>query len=553
VTPGKDLPRAAAAAAHLSGSGPIELDDVVRPAALLAKLHDPQHPVGAYLRRRFTAEVQTLVAGYDGSDPPPATVVQAVVDELNRLLRGDDLWNELVFATVPMRDEVRTRLRRPTPQVDRAWTNRFRLEVALPELMPRPMNRLEQAGIELFAARDRPAYEATIERRMHGLESLSVIDDATRDGLWDPVLIGAHFAAILEVQKAALRRRLNFLALCAVALIVLFMPAVAWRLAGRPVVAASDAVKLLLYVTIMAAVLMVISLLVAFGSWLNTRLLLRRVHATGYYAIAFVSWPGLVMAYSVFEIRTALGTGTVGDVITAAGLLAADGLWLVLLLWIGLREAGVWGLERWFEEDHADAVIVDGLLTCLVRLDGPDRGLWSLDGRQELAAQLERIAACIERVLPRRFEGRAGADPWVAQSARELAFGMRKLKRWVATPLTDTAERLVTRLRTDLVHAAAGAWGHLERCAEEPASPITAVPRVRQLVTDGARTLVIAALPLIGVWFAGPYGLGEPLRTQLLVSAAAWAVLTILLYLDPNSSRQLAALREAIPFGKGKD
>jgi len=55
------------------------------------------------------------------------------------------------------------------------------------------------------------------------------------------------------------------------------------------------------------------------------------------------------------------------------------------------------------------------------------------------------------------------------------------------------------------------------------------------------------------VWGAGPYGLGEPLRTQLTVSASAWAILTILLYLDPNSGRQLAALRDALPHGKGKE
>jgi hypothetical protein len=69
----------------------------------------------------------------------------------------------------------------------------------------------------------------------------------------------------------------------------------------------------------------------------------------------------------------------------------------------------------------------------------------------------------------------------------------------------------------------------------------------------GVRTIVVAGLALAAVWAAGPFGLGEPLRTQLTVSAGAWAVLTILLYLDPSSSRQLAALRDALPHGKGKE
>jgi hypothetical protein len=221
-------------------------------------------------------------------------------------------------------------------------------------------------------------------------------------------------------------------------------------------------------------------------------------------------------------------------------------------VWLGLRQASQWSLERWFEDDHADVVVTDGLLSCLVLLDGQSPRLWSLPVRQQIAAQLERVAACIERVFPRRFEGRASADPWVAQTAREMALGLRKLKRWVATPLEDTIGRLVGRLREDLLHAAAGAWGHLERSPDEAVVPATARP-VREMLAHAIRTIVIAALPLAGVWAARAYGLGEPLRTQLAVSASAWAVLTLLLYLDPNSAKQLATLRDALPGGKGKD
>ncbi len=111
----------------------------------------------------------------------------------------------------------------------------------------------------------------------------------------------------------------------------------------------------------------------------------------------------------------------------------------------------------------------------------------------------------------------------------------------------------MARLRTDLLHAAAGAWGHLERGVDEVPPAESPAGSLRERALGAVRTVVIAGLPLAAVWGAGAWGLGEPLRSQLFVSGGAWAILTILLYLDPNSSRQLAALRDALPHGKGKD
>jgi hypothetical protein len=553
VTAGKDLPRAAAAAATLSGAGPLSLDDVVQPAALVRRLRDPHDPVGAYLRAQFTAAGQAHLDRYDGVESPSPELQQAVVDELNRLLAGDgNLWGN-AFAAVRMREEVRKRLQRPAAAADRAWMNRFRLEVVLPELARRPLNQLECAGSDIFTARHRHLYAAAIERSMSRLESLGALDADTRDRLWDSVLFGSHHTAILQVQKAAVHRRLLAGALIVAGLVLLGMPPLAWAVGGRPPASLPDLVQILRYFYTTAAVLVAIGALVGLGGWLSTQFLLRRIHDIRYYAIAFVSWPGLVMAYAAFQVTSLLKRGTLDAVSEAAGLMAAGGLWLVLLAWLGGSEGGKWGLDRWFEEDHPDVVVVDGLLTSLAIVDGDRGGFWLLDTRQRLADEFERMAACIERVFPRRFEARPAADPWVAQTARELAFALRRLKRWVATPRLDTAEHLITRLRVDLVHAAAGAWGHFERVAEEPLPEPARAQTWRAGAVGAVRTIVIASLPLAAVWGAGTYGLGEPLRTQLTVSAGAWAVLTILLYLDPNSSRQLAALRDALPHGKGKE
>jgi hypothetical protein len=556
VNAGKDVSRAAADAASLSGSGPLYVEEVAQPAALVARLSDPDDPIGSYLRSRFTIDGQALVKAYDGSDPPPAQMLEVVVEELNQLLQAEhDLWNDEVFKAVAVRDEVRKRLQRPARPADRLWKNRFRLELALPELVPRPIHAMEIAGTELFATGDRAAYEATIAARMRRLETLTALDGDARLRLWSPVLQGAHYAAVLEMQKAGVRWRLNRGGLIVALLLVPAMLLLAWQLGGRPGVSWRDLPQIFRYVYTLFVMLPAIGVIVALGGWLSTSLMLRRVHGPVFSAIAFVLWPGLVITYSVFQIRGLLRAGTVADGVSAAGLMTADGLWLVLLAWMGLREAGRRSLERWFEDDHADIVVTDGLLTSLALLEGRRDDYWSLDRRQDVATQLERIAACIERVFPRRFEGRPSADPWVGQTAREMAFGIRKLKRWVAAPLDDTGTRLVARLRENLLHAASGAWGLLERSPEEPAprpSSVTTRPP-RELIAQGVRMIVVAIMPLLGVWAASAYGLGEPLRTQLMVSAGAWALLTILLYIDPNSTRELTTLWKALPGGKGKD
>src|SRR5690349_21209967 len=329
----------------------------------MARLADPDDRIGAYLRSQFSIDGQALVKAYDGSDPPPAPMLEAVVEELNRLLQAEyDLWNDEVFEGVAVRDEVRKRLQRPARPADRRWKNRFRLELALPELMPRPIHAMEMAGSELFATSDRSAYEATIAARLRRLETLTALDEGARSQLWSPVLLGAHHAAVLETQKAGIRWRLNRGGLIVALLLLPAGLVLAWQLGGRPGLSWRDLSQILRYVYTLLVMLPLIGALVALGGWLNTSLMLRRVHGPVFSAIAFVLWPGLVITYSVFQIRGLLRASTVHDGVTAAALMTADGLWLVLLAWMGLREMAHRSLDRWFEDDHADVVVTDGLL-----------------------------------------------------------------------------------------------------------------------------------------------------------------------------------------------
>jgi hypothetical protein len=547
------MSRSAAVAARLSGSAPLCLDDVTEPSRLIARLRDPADPVGAYVSGQFTSAGRAQLGAYDGTEPPPLPLQQAVIAELNRLQSSaDGVWSKKALAAARMTSDVRERLKRRPSAADRDWVNRFRLEMAFPtELARTPINQLEQHGARLFTGRYRRVYSAAVERSMAVLESLGAVDDAVRDRLWDPVLFGAHHLAIVAAQKAAVTRRIQLAAAVVVGFIVLATPRIAWSIGGRPPVGWGDLGQVFTYVWGMLAALLVIGFFVAIGSWLSTRLLVRQVHDLRYYAIAFVSWPGLVMGFYAFQTVRSLRLGTVEGVVGAAALMAASGLWLVLLAGLGTHAVASRRLDRWLEDDHPDVIVIHGLLACLGILDADRNCLGALENRQRLADRFETMALCLGRQFG-RFDTRDPSDPWVSQTGRELAFAMRKLKRWVATPRLDTAEHLIVRLRSDLVHAAAGAWGHLERAAEEAPPAPSRTRRWRDATVGAVRAIVVAALPFAVVWGAGAFGLGEPLRGQLLVSAGIWAVLTILLYLDPGSTAQLAALRDALPHGKGR-
>jgi transcriptional regulator with XRE-family HTH domain len=105
---------------------------------LAVKLRDSQDPLSQYLREQFSPDTQRLLDGYDGESPPSEELQKALVDELNRLLQGDCLYDRQRFGQVELTEEqtseeLRWRLEK-NPQGDALiHLNRLLLEAAYPD------------------------------------------------------------------------------------------------------------------------------------------------------------------------------------------------------------------------------------------------------------------------------------------------------------------------------------------------------------------------------------------------------------------------------------
>jgi hypothetical protein len=540
--------KAAAYAQWLSGAALLTAEDIVRPRELLLKLRDASSPrIVTAVAKQFRPDTHVALQQYDGAGAPHAALVTAVVDELNRLIESDgDLTK--IFRRVAARRDLEKRLsRRPKPE-DRRWINRFRLEIVFPEDLARvPINRLEHAGLQLFNGRYRRMYEASIARSLTRLEDAQAVPQDVKERIWATMTESAMESALLEVKQKAARWRILLAMGIAMALILIVAPPITWRLVGADTaLSRSNAGQLLAYVAFVLIDLFAMALAIGAGGYLTTRLMIRLDSKT-FYVIVFVIWPAVAVVLVANRFSPVLKPPLYAE---AAAPLAAAGIWIVGLSALGVIALVHWQLERSLCRDSPGLVLADGLLECLALLGSQD-AFDSLDRRARSAAVIDRVALCVERDWPRKFQIFGPADPWISQTAVQLAFGLRELKQWLATPRSDTYEHLVRRLANDLVNAATGSWDRLKRVTPEVPARARRVVWTRRLLVLG-RTLLVALLPLAAVLASSRFGFAGDLRNQLAVIAAIWGVLTVVLSLDPDAAKRLPDVNDILKKATGQ-
>jgi MFS family permease len=86
----------------------LQIEEVLRPAELCAGLRSPANPAIARLRAKLSPKVvqQLEQAKADTTEVPPATV-QAVAQELNRLIQQDKIYDREAFTTVELKKSTR--------------------------------------------------------------------------------------------------------------------------------------------------------------------------------------------------------------------------------------------------------------------------------------------------------------------------------------------------------------------------------------------------------------------------------------------------------------
>ena len=168
--------------------------DILDLPALVAKLRDAEDPLSLHLRELLAEETRRLLDSFDASAPDAPGLLEALVDDLNRIVRGGPLFDEGRFALVTVTDEARSLIRQRPQGADLVRLNLILLENAYPtELLPNfgtgpkmPVERV-QTGVRiekrmlkvlkaLAEASDKTLGEVLEDIVLHAFEGVSTYD-----------------------------------------------------------------------------------------------------------------------------------------------------------------------------------------------------------------------------------------------------------------------------------------------------------------------------------------------------------------------------------------
>jgi hypothetical protein len=87
---------------------PLQIEEVLKPGELCAALKSPANPAIADLKTKLSPDVvqQLEQVGHDAREVPPATV-QALVQDLNRLIQQDNLYDQDAFQALELKKSTR--------------------------------------------------------------------------------------------------------------------------------------------------------------------------------------------------------------------------------------------------------------------------------------------------------------------------------------------------------------------------------------------------------------------------------------------------------------
>ena len=97
---------------------------------LLRRMRNNTDALSVYLRSKFSAAAQTALTNYDPSQPPPVSLVNTVVAQLNTLLADTGLFSNANAAAIPLSDEVKKLASQPMNAAERRRFSRLILEQA---------------------------------------------------------------------------------------------------------------------------------------------------------------------------------------------------------------------------------------------------------------------------------------------------------------------------------------------------------------------------------------------------------------------------------------
>ena len=166
---------------------------------------------------------------------------------------------------------------------------------------------------------------------------------------------------------------------------------------------------------------------------------------------------------------------------------------------------------------------------------------------------LEKAAVALARIPRGLHSGDARTDTWLIEEFEKKAAFLRYMKTWVLTPMADTRDVFVNCIARELTCAADGTWDALAKVQDEKVLASYFRPRDsgnwRSLVSDLLRRsyyLVTGLIPLGGVLALQQtvFAIEKSIADYLTVAATIWAVVRVLLAIDPQFVQTLNTIKQ---------
>jgi hypothetical protein len=272
----------------------------------------------------------------------------------------------------------------------------------------------------------------------------------------------------------------------------------------------------------------------------------RRIATAGQFVAFFLAF---LLAFIVVE--TGLAEGYDHRLVPAAGWAGALVLGLVAapaatacLPAVEVVNTIYWiRLSRRLVREDVPVAALNSLLVVHYGLKSAGRYRW-ISGRLYLCRRLEFVARCLmQDLMPSSSVGFLGARDWIADRTAGWAEAARHMERQVIAPAPNGQGKLQALLAHEIRCLASGDLGALAWRAPPPA-PSRRMTIQRQMIAT-TRVIVVALIPLAAVLATQPFLHVSPgLLGWARISTAAWALLCVLLSIDPTIRDKIGAARD---------
>ncbi|MGA9450667.1 MAG: hypothetical protein WBW41_04895 [Verrucomicrobiia bacterium] len=129
---------------------PFSVDDIINLPSLASKLKQPADAVSQYLKNQLSAATLEILTSYQGTNSGSIPLQAALVEDLNRIIRGHLIYDKQRFAGVVLRRKTQQLLAQNSERNSPLRLNRLLLEDAYPLELSR--NRKKVADSRWLAA-----------------------------------------------------------------------------------------------------------------------------------------------------------------------------------------------------------------------------------------------------------------------------------------------------------------------------------------------------------------------------------------------------------------